>query len=148
MLQDKDSFSIIGDVPSDSHQSSNLEANPNESSARKVECHCCLLKVFESSAVKCLNPDCPLSYCRPCLMRFHKFSRKIAKRLPSPAWRCPQCLNKCRCKKYMTFIKVQMCNQNRKGVNIIQSKREQRDKIKRRGEDINRPKIPIKKQIS
>eukprot|EP00826_Nyctotherus_ovalis_P045531 TRINITY_DN504_c0_g1_i5.p1 TRINITY_DN504_c0_g1~~TRINITY_DN504_c0_g1_i5.p1 ORF type:complete len:162 (-),score=11.63 TRINITY_DN504_c0_g1_i5:352-837(-) len=69
------------------------------STSKRVECHCCCALHPESYVIKCLRPGCPLSYCRGCLIKYHKFSRKIARRLPSPAWNCPHCLHKCRCQK-------------------------------------------------
>eukprot|EP00826_Nyctotherus_ovalis_P048266 TRINITY_DN5661_c0_g2_i1.p2 TRINITY_DN5661_c0_g2~~TRINITY_DN5661_c0_g2_i1.p2 ORF type:complete len:100 (-),score=7.90 TRINITY_DN5661_c0_g2_i1:160-459(-) len=80
-------------------QVADSKTEPPDTEGKQRACHCCCAATATRIAVKCQSPECGLFFCRTCLVRYHKFSRRIAKRLPSPAWKCPRCLQKCRCQK-------------------------------------------------
>lgn len=108
--------------------SSNSDRNCNSeapaSTSKRVECHCCCALHSEGNVIKCLSPACSLAYCRPCLVKYHKFSRKIANRLPSPAWKCPHCLRKCRCPKCISKTERKSIQANAKKCRGLRLKEE------------------------
>lgn len=63
------------------------------------ECHCCGRLQKPAGLVRCQNTDCGLHFCRSCLVRKYKFSKRAAKRLPGDTWQCPKCMNQCFCGK-------------------------------------------------
>eukprot|EP00829_Urostomides_striatus_P021635 TRINITY_DN974_c0_g3_i2.p2 TRINITY_DN974_c0_g3~~TRINITY_DN974_c0_g3_i2.p2 ORF type:complete len:103 (-),score=9.11 TRINITY_DN974_c0_g3_i2:273-581(-) len=64
------------------------------------QCHNCGKPFPEKMIVKCKNINCTLGFCRMCLTRHYKFSKKAARFLPTKNWKCPKCTNKCRCSQY------------------------------------------------
>jgi len=99
MLEDFSPLPVVGNAPASALRQGNPTIDSVEVLLKKYECHCCYLNISERFIVKCLNPACQLYFCRPCLIRFYKYSRKIAKCLPSPTWKCPCCSNKCQCSR-------------------------------------------------
>lgn len=99
MLKNFDTPPSANNAPLSSAHKTNSTLGSVETVMKEYECHCCCLSLPEKSIVKCLNQDCPLYFCRPCLIRFNKYSRKNTKRLPSPAWKCPCCAHKCKCSR-------------------------------------------------
>jgi hypothetical protein len=70
-----------------------------ESVSVEVICHHCDKSLPENKVVKCQNIECKTYYCRVCLSRKYKFSKKAARLLPTVSWKCPKCTCRCRCKK-------------------------------------------------
>lgn len=66
-----------------------------------TKCHYCGNKMGKPPSVKCRHPGCTLAYCRACLVRRYRYCKKVAKRLPTAAWKCPKCTGKCTCEKYL-----------------------------------------------
>ncbi len=65
-----------------------------------VTCHYCKASTEGCKLVRCKNGNCGLCYCRKCLTGQYKYSKRAAKALPTPTWKCPRCTNKCVCREY------------------------------------------------
>lgn len=59
-------------------------------------CHFCKLLLASRYVVPC-KLLCGQYFCRRCLTSQYKYSRQKCAKLPSRAWRCPVCTNKCGC---------------------------------------------------
>eukprot|EP00826_Nyctotherus_ovalis_P038557 TRINITY_DN3619_c0_g1_i8.p2 TRINITY_DN3619_c0_g1~~TRINITY_DN3619_c0_g1_i8.p2 ORF type:complete len:122 (+),score=3.47 TRINITY_DN3619_c0_g1_i8:141-506(+) len=64
-----------------------------------ILCHYCEKVIKDSEDVWCTNINCVEHYCRGCLVRLFRFSRKDVKRLPTRSWKCPKCQRRCCCEK-------------------------------------------------
>lgn len=71
----------------------------NLNDCESTSCHQC--GITSCGLVRCTDGECGMSFCRPCLCRFYKFSKKAAKLLPTKTWKCPKCTLKCTCLKYI-----------------------------------------------
>lgn len=81
---------------STSNSDSTAQKNTFQSSLTTI-CHWCNKDIKEF--VKCQKQECDLVYCRNCLVRKYKFSKKAAKKLPGATWKCPRCIQSCFCTK-------------------------------------------------
>lgn len=89
------------DIQSDICESLNtVSAKVPNSSPEFYRCHYCAVQLDKSVVVRCKDSSCGMSYCRPCLTKQYKYSKKAAKQLPTATWRCPKCTGKCYCLKY------------------------------------------------
>ncbi len=72
---------------------------PAECIPAALRCHYCGRSFEGSKMASCRSPLCHEFYCRKCLTGQYKYSKKAARMLPTPTWKCPRCTNKCMCSK-------------------------------------------------
>lgn len=103
----KGSLGIVSESNSQGHckkQNKRPLNNPHPAT-----CHYCEKVMGQPDDVQCTNPECALSFCQSCLIRYYRYSRKVAKRLPTPTWKCPKCTKKCLCPKYVLPLRIARC---------------------------------------
>ena len=67
-------------------------------------CHYCHVSSLSKKLAHCKNLSCRRGFCVRCLTSKYKFSKDVAKRLPTSTWKCPFCIRKCRCERYLPLF--------------------------------------------
>ena len=101
----------------------------------KIFCHRCLQPFETKFLVQCQIPGCGTYYCRPCLVRRYKYSKKAVKKLPSSIWKCPKCRRKCICNGYyitqligaLPLMKNKLCSRESNTIEELVLKKKLKD---------------------
>lgn len=93
----------------------NLEApltSSSNSNAHEglIRCHHCSQQLKHNQLAKCQAHECLASFCKKCLTKSYKYSKAAAKELPTTTWKCPKCMQRCKCSKYKLRNNLLRCH--------------------------------------
>ena len=103
MIEEVHQLKVEGQISQTEGDVVAVESQKVSGASEITKCHYCATPLDQDTEVVCQVESCRSIYCRPCLSRQYKYSRKASKHLPTATWKCPKCLNKCGCKQYSHF---------------------------------------------